>query len=552
MVQKIKLIPGKLRTQEAVKKKAETKQAIKKPSITSAASNLAPEINLGIVFENDLLNLDKIREGTKDDYFKQHEIHLAKLFKIKPRASSSDTRPDLYLTSSQIDSLLTEKYGNLDYRDESIESSTITFLRNRLNNFEKSDLLKDLPLESSGIEVKGSQYGYELSGGRTGSATDFFGGKLNRQTPRSLSGRTLLSAYDNYTPAKGSEVISLAAAIANELSIGNRMDKNVYRRLNYEQRLEEDKRVATNIYNFLATGKNLSNFHKAMTGVTQDDKLMIKLAATPAARQVKAKGQELFMQYVTESVQDKIVKKTSYTAYLFDTFKYENTKVELSPTSIDFAYTTKYERAVVEKIVKLLTTGLSNALDKNISNTILKESQIGKFLGTVEDINDQSGKVNFQFKADTSGSLPIGKVKFNNQTVRRRLSGSAFTSRTLAVRQTLAQTREASMGDFVTDDTITALTKREMMRRMPVGPVGGTPLSNRVLTYRTGRFVQSLQVFADMRNMQMQYYYNPNYWIHESTSRDPRSLITASLNSVTRVLFNKRFNLTKSDSRGNQ
>ena len=102
------------------------------------------------------------------------------------------------------------------------------------------------------------------------------------------------------------------------------------------------------------------------------------------------------------------------------------------------------------------------------------------------------------------------------------------------------------MGDFITDDTITALTKREMLRRMPIGPVGGPPKSSRVLTYRTGRFVNSLQVIADMRTQNMQYYYNPNYWVHEATSRDPKNLIGSSLNSVTRSLFGNRFNLVKS------
>jgi hypothetical protein len=103
------------------------------------------------------------------------------------------------------------------------------------------------------------------------------------------------------------------------------------------------------------------------------------------------------------------------------------------------------------------------------------------------------------------------------------------------------------MGDFITNDTITALTQREMMRRMPIGPVGGPPLSRKVLTYRTGRFVQSLKVIADMRSQAMQYYYDPRYWIHETTNRNPRDLIDSSLNSVTRNLFSKRFNLIKAE-----
>jgi hypothetical protein len=142
-----------------------------------------------------------------------------------------------------------------------------------------------------------------------------------------------------------------------------------------------------------------------------------------------------------------------------------------------------------------------------------------------------------------AGSIPQGKVRVN---IPRRKS-SAFTSRTASARRLLRETKQPSMGDFITNDTITALTQREMMRRMPIGPVGGPPLSRKVLTYRTGRFVQSLKVIADMRSQAMQYYYDPRYWIHETTSRNPRDLIDSSLNSVTRNLFSKRFNLVKAE-----
>ncbi len=525
----------------------------KGPSISSSASDLEPLVNLGIVFENDLLDLNKAKKGTREDYFKDHEKHLAKLFRLELRTSSSDTRPDIYLTSSQIDKLLSEKYGTSDYKDDSLVSSAIQGLRASLYNFEQSDLLKGLPSESSGVEVKGSKYGYEA--GEDFRAKGLTGKELIRTTPRSLSGRTLLSAYANTTPAKGSEVISLAAAIAEVFKKDIKLKPGKkYRRLTYVERLEEDKRVATDIYNFLKEDHNLSNLHKAMTGYAQDNTLMTALAETPAARQVKAKGQELFMQYVTENTvrsgkKKFSIVKTSYTAYLRDTFKYQNTKVELSPTSIDFSYTTKYERAVVEKINKLLSSGLKESLERNLTNTILKESQIGEFLGTVEGVKDQSGKVNFQFKTDVSGSMPIGKIKIPNYTVKRKTSGSAFQSRIGSVRSLLRETRvgTSSMGDFVTDDTITALTKREMLRRMPIGPIGGPPKSSRVLTYRTGRFVNSVQVIADMKSRAMQYYYDPNYWIHEATSRNPRNLIDSSINSVTRSLFGRRFNLVKAN-----
>jgi len=50
-----------------------------------------------------------------------------------------------------------------------------------------------------------------------------------------------------------------------------------------------------------------------------------------------------------------------------------------------------------------------------------------------------------------------------------------------------------------------------------------------------------------MKSKAMQYYYDPNYWIHEATSRNPRNLIDSSINSVTRSLFGRRFNLVKAN-----
>jgi len=147
----------------------------------------------------------------------------------------------------------------------------------------------------------------------------------------------------------------------------------------------------------------------------------------------------------------------------------------------------------------------------------------------------------------TPGSIPQGAV----QAIARRKS-SAFTSRKASIRSILRETREAttSIGDFVTDEQITALVKREMLRRMPIGPVGGPPLSPRVLTYRTGRFVNSTQVFADIERKQIQYFYNPIYSVHEKTSRDPRNLMRASISSVALVLFKRRFNIVKTSQEG--
>ena len=200
---------------------------------------------------------------------------------------------------------------------------------------------------------------------------------------------------------------------------------------------------------------------------------------------------------------------------------------------------------IVEELVKIVNSGVQAAQNmtfKDIENYTKEVGRGVKFNPRNQSTLISYGEAYIIGSDKPERSIPLGGVR----AVSRRKS-SAFTSRTAPARRLLRETKQPSMGDFITNDTITALTQREMMRRMPIGPVGGPPLSRKVLTYRTGRFVESLKVIADMRSQAMQYYYDPRYWIHETTSRNPRDLIDSSLNSVTRNLFSKRFNLVKAE-----
>lgn len=225
-------------------------------------------------------------------------------------------------------------------------------------------------------------------------------------------------------------------------------------------------------------------------------------------------------------------------------------KYEPKSTGIDFKL--YIETKIQKQIEKVINDNLKSAVDEILGSQINKFNRAvtGMSMQTVNVDTRSKGLVGLDFEAGLKifghgkpGSIPQGGV---SARIPRRKS-SAFTSRTAAARQTLAQTKVPSMGNFISNKTIADLTKREMMRRMPIGPVGGPPLSSRVLTYRTGRFVRSLQVIADLRSQTIQYYYNPNYWIHEATSRNPRNLIDSSINSVAKTLFGKRFELIKAN-----
>lgn len=480
------------------------------------------------LFEKDLnkffgsgKKLNKAVEGT---YAKAYETYVGQIFgQISPRASPSDTRPDIPLTTSDLDKF----FNVIDTTDESnAVVSFLTTLRQNLQEAEsesynevraafnrasmkEKDSIRKIALMQTigGIEVKGS-FGIDLIGSEYSTL------RQERQTPRGLTGRQIKKklSLGQTMPEGSSLVIPVASGVATK-------------------GLDNIKNDITNFFK-----RSRDSIHPAITGEYRgnDEKLKF-FQNSAAARQMRLKGNNLWMQYNIRTGSS----LKSYSAYLPESFKVENTKLDILPTSLYISYTSVYERKILDRLKATLLNKAIVASDRIIKDIDIK------------NILSEPPNIDINIKVPTGGSIPIGNIKYPSKYIPRRKS-SAFTSRTAAAIQTLKETKIPSMGDFVTDDTITALTKREMMRRMPVGPVGGTPLSNRVLTYRTGRFVQSLQVFADMRNMQMQYYYNPNYWTHESTSRDPRNLITASLNSVTRSLFNKRFNLTKSDSRGNQ
>ena len=566
---------------------AKTKKVLQ---YTSAGTGLLPFVDIGFISEDTLLS----RKGSsRNDYFAGREKYLATLFKTTTRASSNDTRPDLELDPDILERVIRDGSGRLALeklygRANDQVTQGLDSLLSSLRNFKESSYYAELGENFYGGEVKGSKAGvdvYEkkIQGKKVNLVInpeqDFDEyGRVKRTSARTLSGRTLLGAYDR-SPDSNSKVISLANALANTLGylkdfrpdLAKKQQKNIENLIKigsqvdlgkFAEKLEasirsqekiDELRITNSIFTYLKTGTNLTKFHKTVTGEppTGDKDIWIKLYNTPAVKQVRAKGEQLFMQYVKGTNNGSKIIRTSYTAYLKGSFKYENTKVILRPNEIEFAYTNAYEKAVIAKIQERLQQAADKAFTNNMI-PLFKDTDLASRLGTLQDLialKNQREAIIDQIVLDTSGSIPIGKIKIPNYTVKRKTSGSAFQSRIGSIRSLLQETRvkTPSMGDFVTDDTITALTKREMLRRMPIGPIGGPPKSSRVLTYRTGRFVNSVQVIADMKSKAMQYYYDPNYWIHEATSRNPRNLIDSSINSVTRSLFGRRFNLVKAN-----
>ena len=104
-------------------------------------------------------------------------------------------------------------------------------------------------------------------------------------------------------------------------------------------------------------------------------------------------------------------------------------------------------------------------------------------------------------------------------------------------------TKKATMQKTISSAQLTAAVQRSLFARMPKGPLQGPPLSDEILTNRTGRFVRS--VMTEVRGNLIRYYYNPIYEVHQNTSRNPNETIEGSIRNITQRRVGRQFNVLK-------
>lgn len=152
-----------------------------------------------------------------------------------------------------------------------------------------------------------------------------------------------------------------------------------------------------------------------------------------------------------------------------------------------------------------------------------------------------------EYLVPTGSSIPMSKAKLNYKGVK---GPRPFISRK-NITETPEEFEAASnynMGTFISAEYIRLEVLKRIVEKMPEGPVGGRPLSNSILTYRTGEFANSLEIMINYRTKLARYYYNPIYYVHERTSRDPRNLISNSIREVLASKFKQAFNISKRES----
>ena len=171
----------------------------------------------------------------------------------------------------------------------------------------------------------------------------------------------------------------------------------------------------------------------------------------------------------------------------------------------------------------------------------------------LEDFSAQFNKISSRSFTPTSsgftGSEYIGvaesKVAKGKISLREKAKKWTRIRRITTGKEIIQEPKRTSMNAFISSKFLTTEVMKEMSKRMPHGPIGGYPLAKTILTYRTGRFVNSLRMFIDYRTNMVQYYYNPMYYIHETTARNPKRLIESSTRTILSSFFTRQFKILK-------
>jgi len=274
-----------------------------------------------------------------------------------------------------------------------------------------------------------------------------------------------------------------------------------------------------------------------IANLVQKDKLFEILLSDPSLRaRVFAKARILQITSLvgnTVRVHNIVFSEDEFKKPPFDAKITDNGKIKVFLQS-------NFEKQLLSQLSAVATIDVAenvqketkNALNAILAGTKLQEIKIPNYNGIVE------------FRVPTGGSIPMATITLTRQQLKKKSSAPQESAA-----RTLIQTQNLSVGKFISSIKLGELVKQRMLKVMPHGPVGGRALSNRVLTNRTGRFVDSLKLRIDYLRQIVMYNYDPRYYIHEQdfngANRDPRRLIRESVQDVVRNLFKRQFSVRK-------
>lgn len=159
---------------------------------------------------------------------------------------------------------------------------------------------------------------------------------------------------------------------------------------------------------------------------------------------------------------------------------------------------------------------------------------------TFKPVNLPSFNTTINYLVPTGGSIPMSTSNVFN--VKRKYKRPPFFGGNGSqVIGKYSTANNFTKGTMLSSEFLTLLVRKKVVETMPRGPIGGRPLSDTMLTYRTGRFANSIELHVNYRTRVLRYYYNPIYYIHEATTRNPNNLIKQSIYQIMQERFNRPF-----------
>jgi len=199
-----------------------------------------------------------------------------------------------------------------------------------------------------------------------------------------------------------------------------------------------------------------------------------------------------------------------------------NIRYSTSKEAIFLSLDSPFERALINELSNKPLIRISEAKASAFIEGFEKLKNNKSSYATLRTRAKKDNK--FKISIPTGGSIPLvtAKVKTSSQI------GD-----------------EKKTGRFISKVQMTALVQKAVVRRMPKGPRRGPPLSDDVLTYRSGDFARSVQItLLNYKTSVIRFFYDPVYQVHEPT-RSPSDLIESSIREVTQQLYGRQFNILR-------
>lgn len=205
---------------------------------------------------------------------------------------------------------------------------------------------------------------------------------------------------------------------------------------------------------------------------------------------------------------------------------------DLKPTPADFS--ASFERKGKDTLMFNYSTSFANKIDDLVIKSMNMVAR-----GTLNQINQKHEQLGGGFTHFAISELTKSKTR----STTRKGPGKGVRAAGVNLPQRQRGQKRKGFMPKISESALTASVQRSLRGKMPKGPVGGPPKSGTILTYRTGEFVRSVN--ARLKNQIIEYFYNPVYFVHEATPRDPRKLITESIRTILQKKLGVQYRIIK-------